>query len=811
MRASWKAAVLTMAVLGIAGFASRGATAAGFAQQAASVETVRVTPGEGGAESVPRLVQFNGTLKDAAERPVTGVASVTFAIYAEQERGAALWSETQNVIADANGHYNVLLGGATASGMPAELFGTGQSRWLGVTIARQSEMPRVLLASVPYALKAADADTLGGLPASAYVTTQSLAASNARPATPVNGGNTTILTTQSAVQTNAGDASPSSVTQATPTGSGTTNFVPLWTSSSALGNSILFQNASRIGVGTTSPVVTLDVNGDSIFRGSFQLAPQATATATTGQPSHSYQWEASTFNNRLQQAITTAYGFRATPQGNNTTNATSTLDLYYGPGGGTLTDTGLSINNTGIITFVAGQTFPGATATVNELNLPNSTSLTNGVITMGGNPVFADYGNYSNLFVGSGAGSANQETSSAELNTASGWISMEALTSGSDNSAYGAQSLIDVTSGSYNTGVGEAALGSTTTGLANTAVGELAGGQNTTGSDNTFIGVTADAGAPNLTNATAIGVGAVVGSSNALVLGNTGNYPVNVGIGTGTPESTLELSSSKSSVGTGIPPAPTVTLTNTAGGAGANVSLDFNTSAPRYGSGYNPGSRILVFDEGDFTDSIVFQANTKGDPNQGLKNTMAIHSNGGVEIFGNLQVDGSMSKGGGSFKIDDPIAPAEKYLSHSFVESPDMMNIYNGNVVTDAKGFATVEMAAWFEALNGEFRYQLTTVNSFARATVAQEIQGGKFRIRTSRPNVKVSWQVTGVRHDAWANAHRIPTEETKPQSEQGHYLYPELFGAGPDKSIANASAPAPTAHADATRATPQQDATGKR
>src|SRR5580692_9534751 len=113
------------------------------------------SPAEPSVTSVPRLVQFNGTLKDAALRPVSGAASVTFAIYAEQDGGSPLWSETQNVIGDANGHFNALLGGATANGMPAELFGTGQSRWLGITIARQPEMPRVLLASVPYALKAA--------------------------------------------------------------------------------------------------------------------------------------------------------------------------------------------------------------------------------------------------------------------------------------------------------------------------------------------------------------------------------------------------------------------------------------------------------------------------------------------------------------------------------------------------------------------------------------------------------------------------------------------------------------------------------
>ena len=116
--------------------------------------------------SVPRLVQFNGTLKDTAARPVSGVASVTFAIYAEQDGGSALWTETQNVLADPNGHFNALLGTSTTGGFPSELFSTGQSRWLGVTIARQPEMPRVMLASVPYAMKAGDADTLGGLPAS---------------------------------------------------------------------------------------------------------------------------------------------------------------------------------------------------------------------------------------------------------------------------------------------------------------------------------------------------------------------------------------------------------------------------------------------------------------------------------------------------------------------------------------------------------------------------------------------------------------------------------------------------------------------
>jgi len=118
------------------------------------------------------------------------------------------------------------------------------------------------------------------------------------------------------------------------------------------------------------------------------------------------------------------------------------------------------------------------------------------------------------------------------------------------------------------------------------------------------------------------------------------------------------------------------------------------------------------------------------------------------------------------------------------VESPDMMNIYNGNVTTDADGFAVVTMPDWFEALNGDFRYQLTAVGQFAQAMVASKIKDGKFTIRTDKPNVEISWQVTGIRHDAWAKAHRIPTEEIKPPNEQGKYLHPELFGAGPEKQV---------------------------
>ena len=144
---------------------------------------------------------------------------------------------------------------------------------------------------------------------------------------------------------------------------------------------------------------------------------------------------------------------------------------------------------------------------------------------------------------------------------------------------------------------------------------------------------------------------------------------------------------------------------------------------------------------------------------------------------GNVVVTGNLSKGGGSFKIDHPLDPANKYLYHSFVESPDMMNIYNGNIVTDGSGKATVTLPAYFEALNMEFRYQLTVIGSFSQAIISKEVAGNKFEIATNQPNVKVSWQVTGIRHDNYANQNRIPNEVDKEKENKGKYLHPKAFG----------------------------------
>ncbi len=164
---------------------------------------------------------------------------------------------------------------------------------------------------------------------------------------------------------------------------------------------------------------------------------------------------------------------------------------------------------------------------------------------------------------------------------------------------------------------------------------------------------------------------------------------------------------------------------------------------------------------------------------------------GSVNVSEDLLVTGMISKAGGSFKIDDPTDPANKYLYHSFVESPDMKNIYDGLVTLDPLGEAVVELPDWFEALNQDFRYQLTAVGAPGpNLYVAEEVHDHQFKIAGGKPGAKVSWQVTGIRQDAWANAHRIPVEVEKPAREQGFYLHPELFGQPAEKSIEWANRP---------------------
>jgi hypothetical protein len=153
---------------------------------------------------------------------------------------------------------------------------------------------------------------------------------------------------------------------------------------------------------------------------------------------------------------------------------------------------------------------------------------------------------------------------------------------------------------------------------------------------------------------------------------------------------------------------------------------------------------------------------------------------------GNVRVAGTLSKSAGSFIIDHPLDPENMYLQHSFVESPDMMNIYNGNVKLNENGEAWVELPDWFEALNMDFRYQLTPIGEFAPLYIASEISGNRFQIAGGAPGMKVSWQVTGIRHDPYAEANRIEVEVEKSVDGLGAPLSDGALGVGQESGVFN-------------------------
>ena len=154
-----------------------------------------------------------------------------------------------------------------------------------------------------------------------------------------------------------------------------------------------------------------------------------------------------------------------------------------------------------------------------------------------------------------------------------------------------------------------------------------------------------------------------------------------------------------------------------------------------------------------------------------------------VNQDGDLSVAGRLSKASGSFTIDHPQAPTEKTLSHSFVESPDMMNVYNGTVKLGADGTAVVKLPGYFEVLNKDFRYQLTPIGAPAPDLhVAEEIADNRFRIAGGVSGMRVSWQVTGIRNDPYARKNRIRVEEEKAPENRGTYLHPEVYKQVPHR-----------------------------
>ena len=504
--------------------------------------------------AVPRAFWFAGVLRDANGQPRTGSAQLLFAIYRDADGGVPLVQERQTVTLDAEGRYGVLLGSTLPDGLPLEAFSTTEARWVGVQPAGGPELPRVMLVSVPYALKAADADTLGGKPIAAFVLTE--------PATAASGASTMNGRT-----TPLGASIPPPVS-----GTGTTNQVTKWVDmSGTLADSAISEVGGSVGIGTTTPSGQLHVFG------------AASADVYAGMGPDLINGPAFNFGYAGSSLGRSAGFFNVRPDAS-------------------------AIAPNPSLRFLTGN--------VERMIITNT-----GNVAIGGAPS----GFKMTVYGGSGSGAAG-------VSTADGF------------GVYG----------DSNSGVGVFAVSNSGYGL--------------WGQSNSGFGVAG------------IGEGGAVGV--------------------------------------------------------------YGTSISGYAAYFN----------------------------------------------GNVAVTGTLTKGGGSFKIDHPLDPENKYLSHSFVESPDMLNVYNGNVTLDAGGEAWVVLPDWFDALNRDFRYQLTALGAPGpNLYVAEEIAGNRFRIAGGAPGGRVSWLVTGVRQDRWANAHRVPVEEDKPEAERGLYLHPDVFGQRDTRSPAPA------------------------
>jgi trimeric autotransporter adhesin len=432
---------------------------------------------------VPPLVNFSGVLTEVNGKPLASTVGVTFALYKDQQDGALLWLETQTVKPNSAGHYTVTLGSTASQGIPANIFASGEARWLGVQVQGQAEQPRVLLMSVPYALKALDAETIGGRPASSFMLAPTAPGSSAKD---------------------------ENLPPGTITGSGTADFVPMFTGTTTIGNSKIFQTVKGdVGINTTTPAAALDVKGKGDIRDTLTLFPKGT------HPALSVHGTALSIDNTGTVTFVAGQAFPGT-------GTVTRVGSGSGLTGGPITTSGsLSIATGGVsnamlanpsLTVTAGTDLTGGgavalgssttlnldTTKVPQLNTANTftgNQTVNGNLSATGAVSSSSYQIGSNLFAfGSYAnanaflGFAGNASATGIENTGSGYGALTSITSGYGNVASGWEALFVDTTGVGNTAIGSQALSSNTTGGTNTATGYGALSTNVSGFENTANG-----------------------------------------------------------------------------------------------------------------------------------------------------------------------------------------------------------------------------------------------------------------------------------------------------------------------------------
>ena len=676
---------------------------------------------------IPHTLSYQGILADTAGTPIPdGSYNFTFRLYTVASGGSSIWSETKSVQVK-QGLFSTILGSLTP--IPDSVRFDRQY-WLGVQVASDPELtPRIQLTSVGSSFSAQQADLAQTVPDNSLTGGK---IGSGQVVKSINGlhDNVTMRGANGASVTTNGDT-----VTITASGGGGGGIGTIQNTNNTL--DIINPGGPTATVNVKVPL-SLSGTGSSVFSATNTNANSIGILGRDDQAGAVGVWGQSDANTGVYGQSTNGRGVWG--------QSTASAGVY-----------GISTNSAGVY----GQTSSSGlgAAGVRGLNLA-----TNGIGVQGSATDGVGVEGVSDVGTGVYGLSAS---GTAILGQASGSSTVGVRGEANSSGGVGVWGQSDANTGVF--GLTSSSTGSGIWGQNQSAGAGAIAIRGEITSTNPGASSAAVKGINNGTGGSGIGVW---GEQHGSGYGVYGSAPNGDGVygtgGTGvygtcsTPGAAVVGHSSAS------PPNHFGALGYQSGTRDYEVYGNAPNSSAAYAGYFNGTVQIDDF-QGDVPPLIV---------NHNVNNSSA-HFYGQVGISGDLVVSGSKN-----FMIDHPLDPANKYLFHSCIESPDRMNIYNGNIITDASGLATVELPGYFETLNIDYRYQLTVIGQFAQAIVWEKIHNNRFVIKTDRPNIEVSWQVTGIRNDAYAKAHPMVVEKEKDAKDRGKYLMPELFGQPPEMGI---------------------------